>query len=57
MVCKALHGLAPPYVNLMLHKLSKSCNWTLCNTSTDLRIPLCKTSNGQRSFSFQKVTV
>lgn len=56
-VYKALHGLAPPYMKSMFHKLSDSCNRTLRNTSTDLRIPLCKTSNGQRSFSYRGVTV
>ena len=53
-VYKALHGLAPPYMKSMF---SESCNQTLRNTSTDLRIPLCKTSNGQRSFSYRGVTV
>ena len=57
MVYKALHGLAPPYMKSMFHKLSAFCNRTLRNTSTDLRIPLCKTSNGQRSFSYQGVIV
>ena len=57
MVYKTLHGLAPPYMKSMFHKLSESCNRTLRNTSTDLRIPLCKTSNGQRSFSYRGVTV
>ena len=57
MVHKALHGLAPPCVRSIFHKLSESCNRTLCNTSTDLRILLCKTSNGQQSFSYQGVTV
>ena len=55
-VYKALHGFASPYMNSMFHKLSDSCNrTTLRNTSTDLRIPLCKTSNGQRSFSYRRV--
>ena len=57
MVYKALHGLAPPCMKSMFQKLSESCNRTLRNTSTDLRIPFCKTSNGQRSFSYRGVTV
>ena len=58
MVYKALHGLAPPYMKSMFQTLSESCNRTLLNTSTDLRIfLLCKTSNGQRSFSYRGVTV
>ena len=56
-VYKSLNGLAPPYMQSMFHKLSDSCNRNLRNTSTDLRIPLCKTSNGQRSFSYRGVTV
>ena len=57
MVYKALHGFAPPYMKSMFHKLSESCNRTLRNASTDIRIPLCKTSNGQRSFSYRGVPV
>ena len=57
MVYKALHGLAPPNMKSIFHKLSESCNRTLRTTSTDLRIPLCKTSNGQRSFSYRGATV
>ena len=57
MVYKALHRLAPPYVKSMFHKLSESCNQTLRNTSTDLRIPLCKTSKRQRSFSYRGISV
>ena len=56
-VYKSLNGLAPPYMHSMFHKLSDSCNRNLRNTSTDLGIPLCKTSNGQRSFSYRGVTV
>ena len=56
-VYKSLHELAPPYMQDMFHKLSDSRNRVLRNTETDLRIPLCKTSNGQRSFSYRGVTV
>ena len=41
-VYKALHGPAPPYMELMFHKLSNSCNQTSRNTSADLSIPLYK---------------
>ena len=57
MVYKALHGLPPPYMKSMFHKFSESCNRTLRNTSTVFRIPLWKTSSGQRSFSYRGVTV
>ena len=57
-VYKSLHGLAPPYMMQdMFHKLSDSRNRGLRNIVTDLRIPICKTSNGQRSFSYRGVTV
>ena len=35
----------------------QSFSGSLRNTSTDLRLPLCKTSNGQRSFSYRGATV
>ena len=56
MVCtvhKALKGLTPPYKQAMSSSRSESCNRALHHTSTDLRIPLCKTSEGQRSFSYR----
>ena len=56
-VYKALKGPAPPYMQSMFHTKSESCCRTLRNTSTNLKIPLCKTSNGQRSFSYRGVAV
>ena len=52
-VHKALKGLAPSYMQSMFHNRSESCNRTLRNTCTDLRIPLSKTSKRQRSFSYR----
>ena len=57
MVYKSLHALAPPYMQDMLHKLSDCRKRVLWNTETDLEIPRYKTSNGQRSFSYRRVTV
>ena len=53
MVYKALHGLAPPYMKSMFQKLSESCNRTLRNTSTDLRIPFCKPQMGSEAFRIE----
>ena len=46
MVYKSLHGLAPPYMQDMFHKLSDCRNRALWSTKTDLEIPRYKTSNG-----------
>ena len=55
-VYKALKGLTLrwPYMRSMLHSRSESCNKTLRNTSTEVRIPLCKTSIGQRSLPIEE---
>ena len=50
MVYKSLHGLAPPYMQDMFHKLSDRRNRVLQSTETDLEIPRYKTFNGQRSY-------
>ena len=57
MVYKSLHGLAPPYMQDMFHKLSDCRKRVLRSTETDLEIPRYKTSNGQHSFSYRRVTV
>ena len=57
MVYKLLHGLAPPYMQDMFYKLSDCRKRVLRSTETDLEIPRCKTSDGQRSFSYRRVTV
>ena len=50
MVYKSLHGLAPPYMQDMFHKLSDCRKQVLRSFETDLEIPPYKTSNGQRNF-------
>ena len=57
MVYKSLHGLAPPYMQDMFHKLSDCRKRVLRSTETDLEIPRYKTSNGQHSFLYRGVTV
>ena len=54
---KVLKGLASPYIQSMLQSRSESCNRNLRNTSTDLKIPLCKTPKGQHSFSYRGVAI
>ena len=56
-VDKALKGLESPNMQSMFQSLSEACNRDLRNISTDLNILLCKTSNGQRSISYEGVTV
>ena len=53
----ALKGVAPPNMQSMFHRRSESCNRTVGNTNTDLKIPLRKTPKGQRSFSYRRVDI
>ena len=55
MVYKSPHGLSPPDMQDMFHKLSDCRKRVLRSTETDLEIPRYKTSNGQRSFSYRGV--
>ena len=50
---EVLKGLAPPYMQSMFHSRAESCYRNLRNTSTDLKIPLCKTSKGQNQLSHE----
>ena len=52
-VYKVLHNEAPNYLNKLFHRLSDSHNKILCNSKTDLRIPMLKVSYGQKSFEFR----
>ena len=51
-IYKVLHNQAPDYLNMLFHRLSDSCYRKLRNSKTDLRIPMFKTSHGQKSFEF-----
>ena len=55
LVFKALNGLAPQYLAELFSRNSQGSLHTLRNTSTDLKLPLYKTVNGQKSFSFRGV--
>ena len=49
-VFKTLNGLAPQYLTNLFTRNSQSSFHTLRNTSTDLKLPLMKTGNGQNVF-------
>ena len=50
---KSTNGLAPEYLSKLFIKNSAQNTLRLRNTETDLRVPLFKTSNGQKSISFR----
>ena len=56
-VYKSLNGLAPTYLSKIFSKKLLRATVKLRNSETDLRIPLLKTSNGQKSFSYCGVHV
>ena len=53
MVYKSINDLAPDYLSEMFIKNSTCSRKNLRNTTTDLQVPLMKTSNGQRAFSYR----
>ena len=52
-VFKSLNELAPQYMQNLFKRNSKCTTRCLRNTSTDLRLPMKTTANGQKSFSFR----
>ena len=55
MVFKSLHELAPQYLCDLFTRNSKCSSYVLCNSETDLRLPMKKSSNGQKCFSYRGV--
>ena len=53
MVSKSLHELAPKYLRDLFTRNAKCSSYLLCNSETDLRLPLKKSSNGQKCFSYR----
>ena len=53
MVYKSINDLAPDYLSEIFTKNSACSKKNLRNTATDLRVPLLKTCNGQRAFSYR----
>ena len=53
MVYKSINDLAPDYLSEMFTKNSAYSRKNMRNTATDLEVPLMKTCNGQRAFSYR----
>ena len=53
MVFKSLHELAPQYLCDLFTINSKCSSYVLRNSETDLRLPMKKSSNGQKCFSYR----
>ena len=57
MVYKSINDLAPDYLSEIFTKNSACSRKNLRNTATDLQVPLMKTCNGQRAFSYRGARV
>ena len=57
MVYKSINDLAPDYLSEIFTKNSGCSRKNLRNTATDLQVPLIKTCNGQRAFSYRGARV
>ena len=53
MVFKSLYELAPQYLCDLFTRNSKCSSYVLRNSETHLRLPMKKSSNGQRFFSYR----
>ena len=53
MVYWFINNEAPNYVSSLVQRLSQNTIRELRNTKTDLKLPLLKTSNGQKCFSYR----
>ena len=53
MVFKSINGLAPEYLSEMFTKCSENSHMNLRNTESDRRVPLMRTKNGQKFFSYR----
>ena len=54
LVYKSLNSLAPAYMTKLFTKYSDDRERTSRSTEIDLRLPLQKTANGQRAFSYRR---
>ena len=57
MVFKSVNDFGPQYMHKMFTKKSPFTERSLRNTPTDIRIPLRKSTVGQKSFSYQGARV
>ena len=53
MVYKSLNGLAPQYMRNLFTRNSACNSRSLRNSATDLRLPMKRSANGQKCFSFR----
>ena len=53
MVFKSLNGLAPQYLCDLFTRNSSCSSYSLRDTGTDLRLPMKRSANGQRCFSYR----
>ena len=53
MVYWSINNEAPDYLSTLFERLSQNIIKELRNTKTDLKLPLLKTSNGQKCFSYR----
>ena len=53
MVFKSLNELAPKYLCDLFTRNSLSSSYRLSNTGTDLRLPMKRSSNGHKCFSYR----
>ena len=57
MVYKSINDLAPTYLTEMFSRLSDTNKRELRNTRSELAIPMRKSANGQKSFSYKGATM
>ena len=53
MVFKSLNELAPQYLCDLFTRNSHCSSYSLRNTGTDLRLPMKRSNNGQKCFSYR----
>ena len=56
MVYKSINDLVPTYLTEMFSRLSDTSKRELRNTRSDLEIPMRKSANGQKCFSYKGTT-
>ena len=56
-VCKSVNQLCPNYMAQMFQRQREQAKRTLRNTETDLKLPLFRTNNGQKSFAYRGAAV
>ena len=57
MVFKSQNALAPDYLRNIFQKVSEATNRQLRNSKTGLRLPLLRTSTGQKSLAYRGAKV